>query len=209
MEKFLAAMQVPFPALTELRLSVSFDEMLPINPDSFLGGSAPRLWHLHLWSIPFPGLPKLLLSATHLTYLDLADIPHSGYMAPQAMVVLLSMLSSLKILSLGFESPQSRPDQGSRPPPPLKLSVIPSLTRLFFKGVTEYLEDLVTCIDAPQLDEFQIVFINQIDFDCSRFGRFIDRTKFRARDEVHVQFEDSAVNVELYVPLTRVWQHQS
>ena len=41
MEKVLAAMQVPFPELTNLEF-FSYDET-PVIPDSFLGGSAPRL----------------------------------------------------------------------------------------------------------------------------------------------------------------------
>ena len=65
LEKVLAAMQQPFPALTRLRLQ-SRDETAPVVPASFLGGSAPRLQTLILDRIPFPGLPKLLLSATHL-----------------------------------------------------------------------------------------------------------------------------------------------
>jgi F-box-like len=42
LEKVLAAMQIPFPELTELRL-FSDGERLPVIPNSFLGGSAPRL----------------------------------------------------------------------------------------------------------------------------------------------------------------------
>ncbi|KAF8488427.1 hypothetical protein F5888DRAFT_1292515 [Russula emetica] len=54
-----AAMQKPFPELTVLCLaSVSPPILLP---DSFLGGTAPRLRSLDLFNVPFPGLPKLLL----------------------------------------------------------------------------------------------------------------------------------------------------
>src|SRR5258707_1806620 len=200
MEKVLAAMQVPFPELTELRL-LSFDGTSPVIPDSFLGGSAPRLRHFELWGIPFPGLPNLLLSATHLVELHLSGVPHSGYISPEAMVALLSVLSSLKSLYLQFQSPQSHPDWESRRPPPLKRSVIPSLTVFRFKGVSEYLEDLVTCIDAPQLDLLEIVFFNQIDFDGPRLAQFLNRTpKFRTRDKAHVEFYDGPlrdVHVEL------------
>src|SRR5260370_20624004 len=70
LEGFMAAMQVPFPELTYLSL-LSGDETLPGIPDSFLGGSAPRLRHFTLSGFPFPGFPKLLLSATHLVRLDL------------------------------------------------------------------------------------------------------------------------------------------
>jgi hypothetical protein len=66
--RILATMKQPFPELTRLTLSSNEETMsvLPVLPDSFLGGSAPRLRSLTLRSIPFPGLPKLLLSATHL-----------------------------------------------------------------------------------------------------------------------------------------------
>ncbi len=61
LEEVLASMQVPFPELTDLQL-LSYDETLSaiLVPDSFLGGSAPRLRVFGLRGIPFPGLPKLL-----------------------------------------------------------------------------------------------------------------------------------------------------
>lgn len=83
---------------------------LKLVPDSFLDGSAPSLMIFVLYGIPFPGLPKLLLSATHLTYL---------WLTPGAMVALLSSLESL---SLEFESGQSRPEAHNRSLPPPKLS---------------------------------------------------------------------------------------
>jgi hypothetical protein len=55
----LAAMQRPMPALTRLHLGID-DETVLVEPDSFLGGSAPRLQTLTLDRIPFPGLPNLL-----------------------------------------------------------------------------------------------------------------------------------------------------
>ena len=110
----MAAMEVPFPELTDLGFSTRHKtEPVPL-PDSFLGGSAPRLQFLYLDGIPFPGLPKLLLSATHLTHLLLFNIPHSGYISPEAMVTSLSILTSLDELSLEFQSPLSRPDRESR-----------------------------------------------------------------------------------------------
>ena len=197
LEKVLAAMQVSFPVMTLMQLS-SPDETPPVIPDSFLGGSAPRLRYFTLDNIPFPGLPKLLSSATHLVYLNLRDIPYSGYISPEAMIALLSVLSSLEGLSLQFQSPQSRPDQETRHPPPSKRSVMPALTSFHFHGVIGYLEELVTRIDTPQLDEMHITFFNQIDFDCPRLAQFINRTPtLRACGEVHVQFDDSAASVTL------------
>jgi len=193
-------MHVSFPELTVLRLW-SYGETRPVIPDSFLGGSAPRLRFLELHSIPFPGLPKPLLSATHLVHLRLFGIPHSGYFSPEAIVASLSVLSSLEELNLQFRSPQSRPNWGSRRPPPSKRSVLPALVVFSFKGVTEYLEELVSRIDTPQLSYSNITFFNQIDFDCPRLAQFINctpaLTAARGRDEAHVQFNNSSANVTL------------
>ena len=197
LEKVLAAMQASFPELTDLHLW-SYDETPPIISDSFLGGSAPHLRILHLDSISFPGPSKLLLSTTRLVHLRLFDIPHSGYISPEAMVASLSMLSSLEALSLEFKSPQSRPDQETRRPPPPKRSVIPALTYFYFKGVIEYLEDLVTFIDAPQLNSLSTTFFDQIDFDCPRLAQFIYCTPtLRAPEKAHVEFNDSTAGVTL------------
>ena len=201
LEKVLAAMQVPFPELTELSLTFTpKDAMAPIISDSFMGGSAPRLLVLDLDGIPFPGLPKLLSFATHIVYLYLSNIPHSGYVSPKAMAALLPVLSSLKELYLRFQSPQSRPNWESRlgRPLPSKRSVIPALEYFVFKGVIEYLEDLVTYIDAPQLDDLFITFFNQIDFDGPRLAQFISRTPtFGACNEARVKFDNTIVSVGL------------
>ena len=129
LEKVSVAMQAPFPELTSLKLH-SKDETVPVLPDSFLSGSAPRLQFLVLKGIPFSGLPRLLLSATHLVSLALYDIPHCGYISPDAMVTALSTLTGLRLFELVFQSPLSRPDWESRHPPPSIRSVLPVL-RLF------------------------------------------------------------------------------
>ena len=193
LEEVLVAMQVPFPELTELLLR-SNGETVQVIPDSFLDGSAPRLRYFSLHGIPFPGLPNLLLSATHLVSLHLSNIPHSGYISPEAIASLLSVLSSLKLLSLEFQSPQSRPDREIRRPPP---SVIPTLSSLRFKGAIEYLEDLVTRIDAPQLERMNITFFNQIDFNTPRLAEFINRTPKLTKPDAHLQFDDYCVRVAL------------
>jgi hypothetical protein len=94
----------------------SKDETVPV-PDSFLGGSASRLKYLILHRIPFPGLPKLLLSATHLVTLSLNFIPHSGYFPPDAIAAVLPTLTRLTSFYLQFISTRSCPDRETRRPP--------------------------------------------------------------------------------------------
>jgi hypothetical protein len=196
-EKVWATMQVPFPELALVSLG-SNDETTPVVPDSFLGLSAPRLRYMYLEGIPFPGLPKLLSSALCLVDLRLQDIPPSGYISPQAMVTCLSTLTRLEKLRLEFRSPRSHPDREIRSFPPPKRSVLPALINFRFKGVSEYLEDLVTCIDIPKLEDLYIIFFNQIDFDNPQLAQFIKRTPtFKAPDEACVQFHDSTVSIAL------------
>ncbi len=196
-EKAWTAMQVPFPELTVLTLlSVPWRriETVPVVPDSFLGGSAPRLRILTLLGIPFPGLQKLLLSATHLVELHLCDIPRSGYISPEEMVTCLSVLTSLERLSLGFQYPQSSPDQGSRPyaPPPPTRTVLPTLMAFLFKGVNEYLEDLLARIDVPRVHRLLITFFNDVFFDTPQLTQLIGRTlPFESPNEAHVAFSNA------------------
>ncbi len=198
-EKVWAAMQVPFPELTALILQPFGEPVSILPPNSFLGGSARPLRRLYLIGIPYPGLPNLLLSATHLIQLNLLNIPHSMYISPEAMVTCLSVLTSLEVLSLGFESPESCPDQESQRPSPPTRSFLPALKYLLFRGAYEYLEELLARIDTPRCFYFSPTFFNDIDFDTPELIQFISRTPplGRAYDEAHLIFDSRAALVRL------------
>ena len=193
-------MQVPFPALTHLRLRYD-REPEPVIPDTFLGGSsqsAPRLQYLRMEGIPFPGIPNLLLSVTHLVDLYLHQIPHSGYISPEAMANCLSVLINLDTLSLGFLSPQSRPNMESQHPPPITWHILPGLTTIYFTGASEYLDDLVGRIDAPRLEYLSITFFFQLNFDTPHLAQFISRTpRLQEPNEIDVVM-DVITEVVLY-----------
>ena len=182
LEEVLVAMQKPFPTLRRLELQPKPETTLVI-PASFLGGSAPDLRQLLLGRFLFPGLPKLLSSATQLVQLELWGIPHSGYISPEVMATCLSVSTRLQCVCIEFESPRSRPDLNIRRPPPPTHILLPVLTMLEFKGVAEYLEDLVARIDAPLLGYLAITFFHQLIFDTPRLTQFITRTpNFKAHD---------------------------
>jgi hypothetical protein len=202
LEQVLAPMQKPYPALTDLRIWWDDDHgwwdddhgAAPIVPESFLGGSAPRLRRLRLGYVPFPGLPKLLLSATHLVTLELWRIPNSGYFTPEAIVTGLSTSTRLEQFWLLFESPLSRPKRESRRPPPLARSILPALTIFHFQGSSEYLEDLVARIDTPLLDGLGITFFHQLIFNTPQLTQFISRTpNLKTQGEARVVFSPRCV----------------
>ncbi|KAH9972616.1 hypothetical protein BGW80DRAFT_361082 [Lactifluus volemus] len=172
-EELATIIQEPLPALTNLylaRMSGPGDEnyeTMPALPATFLGGSAPRLQSLILRSVPFPTLPQLLLSCSHLSELSLHDIYDLGYISPEAMVTGLSTLTRLMYLCIGFGG-SFLPDQVIQHPPLLTrpvTAVLPTLKKFRFEGFSEYLEDLLARIDVPQLESFRILFYQQHIFD--------------------------------------------
>ena len=194
-ENALEVMQEPFPALTDLTLHSDI-EIASVVPDSFMGGSAPRLQYLMLNRVSIPGLPKLLSSATDLVLLKLRHIPHSGYISPEAIVTCLSMSPRLEKLYLGFDSPLSRPNGESRCLPPATPTVLPALIKLHFTGASEYLGDLVARIDSPLLDNLEIVLFHQLTFDIPHLAQFISRTPtLQVSDQACMGFSDSEVRV--------------
>jgi F-box-like len=185
-----------FPALEELGL-VSYGRRAPIVPDSFLGGSTPCLRTVWLGGISFPGLGKLL-STSNLINLYLHNVPHSGYISPEAMVASLSTLTGLKEFDLRFRSPRIQADRENQTSLPLTRVVLPALTRLRLKADSEYLEDIISRIDAPLLDDMKIMFFHQIEFDTPQLRHFISRTEqFKAPDRAFIHFYDNEVILDL------------
>jgi F-box-like len=181
LEQLLRVTQVPFPALTSLKLNFFGDKSVPapVLPDTFLGGSAPRLQRLTLCGIPFPTLPKLLSSCHDLVTVSLWKIPHTGYISPQVMATSLIPLTRLESLGIGFESPASSPNRRHRFPPPLARINLPTLTQLFFHGASEYFEDFIAQIDTPAIISLRTEFFNQLIFDFSQSLQFVGRTKLQ------------------------------
>jgi len=197
LEEF-AAIDEPFPALTSLWLS-SEQEKAPVLPDSFLGGSAPRLRSLRLYGIPYPSIGELLSSTTNLVYLSLWGIPHSGYISPETIVAFLTMLPKLGSLSLGFRHPRSRVHRASRHSPPLTHVVFPNLTFFQFQGDIEYLEEILSQIETPMLNQSAFYLFNQLVFDTPLLGHFIRRTEaFMTTHAARVQFSSWNVRVALW-----------
>ena len=196
----VSAMLVPFPALKYLYLMVWADDVqAPVIPDTFLGGSAPRLQTLFLRGISFPALPNLLFSARGLVDLTLLDIPRSGTFLPEAIVNSSSELSRLETLRLEFRSRRSCPVPGSRSPLVAR-AAFPALYQLRFEGTPEYLGDLVSRIDAPMIRNLDVTFFNQpfVTSDFYQLGQFIGRAEnFQSLTHAHIELGIHTAEVSL------------
>ena len=192
----------PFPALIELELA-SFGGHSPILPDSFLGGSAPRMQSLCFRGIQFPGIRKLLLSTRDLVTLTLDFSRDPGYVSPEAMVDTLSILTRLKSLQVHL-SPQRQTHGASQHPPVLTRVILPALTTFEFGGHSKYLGDMVSRIDAP-LDciDLQLTVTlsdqNRLAFDIPPLRDFIWRTKLLdALHRADTSFSDYNAGISLF-----------
>ncbi len=100
------AAQDPFPELRfttwSMRLTTKWHQ--PVILDLFIGESTPSLRVLCSATISFPGLPKLLLPASHpddptLPRINIVDVLPSGYFSSDEMTTALSVLTNLKYLT--------------------------------------------------------------------------------------------------------------
>jgi F-box-like len=190
-EKLSNAMQQSLPTLKHFSLT-SFDGSVPVLPETFLGGSAPLLKCFTLDGIPFPTFPQFISSSTHIRDLFIHDIPDSGFFSPNAMVTCLAALPKLKSLHFGFRSPPSRPPQIT--PPPRTRIVLPALIRLSFIGVSEYFEDFIAQIDAPQLIHLDMTFSMDHLFNIPQLRHFIGRAKrLEPLKQAVIDFRDRAI----------------
>jgi hypothetical protein len=85
---------------------------------SKLGASIPRAWRSTspldrtIWTGEprfdrvAAALPQFLLSYNDLSELHLQNIPNLGYITPEAMVTVLSALTKLTYLEIGFQRPE-------------------------------------------------------------------------------------------------------
>ena len=198
LQKMAPMMNELHPILTDIYL-LSTDESVPVLPETFLGGSAPRLRSFILSGIPFPTLHNFILSATQIIHLSLFDIPLSGYISPEVMVTCLAALPNLEYLAIGFRfrSPISR-QIGL---PPLTPAVLPSLTKLFFRGASEYLEELLTRTHTPQLNRLNILFFKDLIFDLPRLRSLVIRGEgLRPHSLAWIIFDVHKINITLGSP---------
>ena len=197
-EKFSAVMQESFPTLKGLHLQSS-DANAPVVPSAFLGGSAPQLQYFFLEGIAFPALPQLVISASRLTRLWLQRIPDAGYISPEVLTTCLAVLSNLEELFIGFQHPHSHPLRIN--PPPSSRAVLPALTFLGFRGTDEYLEDLISRINAPNLDRLNVWFFRNLIFVTPQLYNFIDNVeRFKLLERAYMELYPWSVRIALGSP---------
>jgi hypothetical protein len=168
--KVFMVMQQQFPVLTHLTLEWDHYQRPLALPSGFLGKSALCLQYIHLENIPFPELPILLLSTSDIIHLYLSDIVS---ISSEAMIACLATLPRLEFLHIEFKSSRRHPDRVLLPP--ITRILLPVLSSFEFCGISEYLEDLISRIDSPRLNQIHIEYSCQpSEFQVANLFQFID-----------------------------------
>ena len=189
----LSVISEPLTDLEELTL-LSQDNVPPILPSTFRWGS--RLRTLHSTRIVLPSFPQLLSPYQELEDLQLHEIPSVGYFSPEAFANALSGVTQLRSLSFHLLSFPRRRSYFGLPPLPGERIVLPTLTRLKYRGSSKYLDSFVARIDAPRLKDFNITFFNQPTIDALQLGRFIERTELQTSlSQADIQTSDHAISI--------------
>ena len=188
-----ASLRAPFPALERLRLRSQDYMGSLILPTAFLGGAATRLRDIHLESTVCPMLPRVLSFAHELVSLRLDNIPISGYISPDFLATGLAATTRLKHLVILFLPPMLK-NMRITASSPQNRAVLPALTDFQFRGDVDYLENLVTRIDAPSLEKFTATLFEQSSFDIPHLSRFISRAKaFRSPHHTSIELSDAEI----------------
>lgn len=164
-----------------------------ILPTAFLGGAATRLRDIHLESTVCPMLPRVLSFAHELVSLRLDNIPISGYISPDFLATGLAATTRLKHLVILFLPPMLK-NMRITASSPQNRAVLPALTDFQFRGDVDYLENLVTRIDAPSLEKFTATLFEQSSFDIPHLSQFISRAKaFRSPHHTSIELSDAEI----------------
>jgi len=195
LERLLVPMDESFPRLESLSLlstTKSGEGRSLMLPRTFL---APNLRHLSLGGIALSkGLPVLASTFSLLT-LKLTDIQSSGHFTPATLVTRLQQIPQLEELSIGFSTPFPRPGaEGELFRPPITLIVLPALRQLAFRGVSVYLEDLVSRTSSPLLERCNITLFNQLDLTLPHLSHFTRTTESLRHPVANIIFNKEGVS---------------
>ncbi|KAH8984721.1 hypothetical protein EDB92DRAFT_2116998 [Lactarius akahatsu] len=192
----LSSIKRPFSELEDLVL-LSQDGFRLTLSSAFRWG--PHLRCLHSTRIVIPALPQLLYSSRDLVDLQLHEGLYPRELSPEALANALSRMAQLRSLSLHF---LSTTDYLAPPPQFRERFFLPALTRLNFRGISEYLKDLVARIDAPRLGDIEVTFFNEITIDAiSILSKFIDRIEMhKSHRWAHIVSSERAISISLIQP---------
>ena len=191
----LSAIRRPFSKLEDLIL-LSQDDVPLTLPSAFRWGQ--RLRRLHSTGIIIPAFSQLRYPSMDLIDLQLHEVPDPWHFSAKALPNALFRMAQLRSLSLHL-LPVS--DYVAISLLSQNRVILPALTSLKYRGITRDLEDLVARIDAPRLEDIEVIFSNESITNWSKLIGFIDRIKMhKSHRQVHILSSETAFSISLITP---------
>jgi hypothetical protein len=173
LQRFIMALDEEFPILEYLYIVSSPATFITrlILPKTF---HAPHLRHLILGNLAFPiGSPLHTPIAGPVTLIIMRIHP-SVYPHPNVLLQKLSLMPQLEKLQIGFHSPV--PNRGVEmqllDTPMMTHVTFPNLRWFGFKGVSAYLDALLSRMTAPSLENFFLWFFHQLTYTMPNLLQF-------------------------------------
>jgi hypothetical protein len=199
LQKLVTAISEGYPKLEYLIIVPSAEDTSTIFtlPETF---QAPHLRHLVLFDFAFPIGSRLLTNAMGLVTLALALSNPSTYFQPNVLLRWISSMPQLETLMITFlfTVPDSDLETQSSHTPTTTHITLPNLRWFWFRGVSAYLEAVVSQITTPRLEKLEIFFFEQPMFSVPRLAQFMNATenlKFRV---AKLHFSYGQFDVEMY-----------
>jgi hypothetical protein len=157
---------------------------------------APHLRHLNLHQFAAPMGSPLFTTTTGLMTLILRWVHPLTYSDPSHFLQILSPLSQLHTLEIGFSSSHTlRPLSDA---PTMAHVTLPNLRWLAFWGISDYLEAILPHMSTPYLAELKVHFFNQFGLSVPRLLQFVKITENPKFGSVKFVFHHRAVAVFVY-----------
>ncbi|KAH9002496.1 hypothetical protein EDB83DRAFT_825734 [Lactarius deliciosus] len=199
--KLTTGMTEVAPRLETLILHSRTSEI--VLPKQFLGGCAPRLRHLILTGVALSTLQPLLSSAMSIVSLVLERIPTSAHFSPDNLVTQIKAMPFLQTLSISFLSMLPLPGFGGGhvyPQSQVARIELPELTQLIYRGVSAYIEALLSRIWSPRIKDLNVTLFGQPTLDVPLTCEFIHELESFQPTRVRIDFAETSAHIAVSAP---------
>jgi hypothetical protein len=202
LQKLVMAIDGEFPTLEFLSVEPPAKHNARLYlPPTF---EAPQLRHLWLYHFTNPIGSSVLANAINLVTHFLPWAHTSTFIQPELFLRVVSLLPHLEQLEIGFISaiPNSEIEsQLSHTPITIEVS-LPKLRRIFFWGISSYLEKLLPHMTTPLLQVLNVNFFNQLSFSVPRLLQFMITIEYFRFSRAALLFYHEGVFITLDTPLS-------
>ena len=183
LQKLVAALDGEFPILEFLLIEHQRYHQPVIEhktnlyfPETFW---APQLRELVLKNFVTPIDSPTLTTMGNLVTLYLTKIPSSVYFHPNALIQLLTLMTQLETLGIGFNryNPSRDVERHLLRTSTMTQVTLPNLRWLAFRGSSAYLEALLPWVTIPLLENLAVAFFNRMLYSIPHLRQFTSASR--------------------------------